>query len=132
MSALEIAVTKLGATSSVTTITGAIGIYPISLPQTAAPPCVLVNIVSGQDEHMLTGAGKLYLHRVSVECLATTAAGVMALGDAVMAALEDNANATIGSFTGVSTQWADIDRTDLSDDRTVYRRTLDFFIRWRS
>lgn len=132
MSALKIAVTKLAATSAVTDITTAVGIYPITMPQAAVPPCLIVNVVSGQDEHMLTGAGKYYRHRVSVECLATTALGAEALGAAVMTALQDNANATIGSFTGVATQFADSDRTDFSDDRSVYRRTVDFFIRWRS
>lgn len=132
MSALTIAITKLATTSAVTDLTGTVGVYPINFPQTAVMPCVVVNIVSGFDEKMLTGAAKFYRHRVSVDCLADTALGAMALGDAVMSALEDNVNATIGSFTGVSSQFADTDRTDFSDDRSVYRRTLDYFIRWRS
>lgn len=131
MSALEIAVTKLSTTAGVTAIVG-VGVYPIDLPQTATPPCVIVNVAGGQDEHMLTGAGRYYRHRVSVECLAISAAGAMALRNAVMAALDNNANATIGDFSGVATQFADFERTDYSDDRTTYRATVDFFIRWRS
>lgn len=131
MSALSIAITKLKATSAVTTKTTAARIYPVDLPQGASPPCLVVNIASGYDEHMLTGAGKYYRNRVTVECNAETPLEVVDLGDAVMAALQDNINATIGAFTGVTTQFADLDRTDYSDDRTTYRRTLDFFIRWR-
>ncbi|AZO29424.1 DUF3168 domain-containing protein [Mesorhizobium sp. M1B.F.Ca.ET.045.04.1.1] len=131
MSALEIAITKLTATSAVTSITTAAGIYPIDLPQGASAPCLVVNIVSGFDEQMLDGAGKYYRHRVTVECNAYTADEAMALGDAVMSALQENINATIGSFSGVTTQFADLDRTDTSDDRSTYRRLLDFFIRWR-
>lgn len=131
MSALSIAVTKLKATSAVTTKTTAARVYPIDLPQGASQPCLVVNLISGYDEHMLTGAGKYYRSRVSVECMATTPESVMALGDAVMAALEDNVNATIGTYVGVTTQFADLDRTDYADDRTTYRRVLDFFVRWR-
>lgn len=131
MSALEIAVTKLKATSAVTSKTTAVRIYPIDLPQGAQQPCLVVNIASGYDEHMLTGAGKYYRHRITVECLAATPEAVIALGDAVMTAMEDNVNATIGAFAGVTTQLADLDRTDYTDDRTTYRRTLDFFVRWR-
>ncbi|TIX28923.1 DUF3168 domain-containing protein [Mesorhizobium sp.] len=131
MSALSIAITKLKATSAVTSKTTAARIYPVDLPQGASQPCLVVNIASGYDEHMLSGAGKYYRNRVTVECNAPTSEAVMALGDAVMAALEDNVNATIGTFTGITTQFADLDRTDYTDDRTTYRRTLDFFIRWR-
>ncbi|AMX93619.1 MULTISPECIES: DUF3168 domain-containing protein [Mesorhizobium] len=132
MSALSIAITKLKATSAVTTKTTAVRIYPIDLPQGATMPCLVVNIASGYDEHMLTGAGKYFRNRVTIECMAATPEEVMSLGDAVMTALQDNVNATIGAFTGVATQFADLDRTDYSDDRATYRRTLDFFIRWRS
>lgn len=132
MSALSIAITKLAATSAVTSKTTVARIYPIVFPQTASLPCLVANVVSGYDEHMLDGAGKYYRNRISIECLAASAEEVIALGDAVMSALQDNVNATIGAFTGVTTQFADLDRTDYSDDRTTYRRTLDFFIRWRS
>ncbi len=132
MSALSIAITKLKATSAVTSRTTTARIYPVDLPQGASQPCLIVNITSGYDEHMLSGAGKYYLNRITVECNAQTPQEVMDLGDAVMAALQDNVHATIGAFVGVTTQFADLDRTDYSDDRTTYRRTLDFFIRWRS
>lgn len=132
MSALAIAITKLKATPAVTSLTTAAGVYPIDMPQQATAPCLVVNLTSGYDEHMLSGAGKYYRNRITVECLAVGPEAVVALGDAVLAALQDNVNATIGAFTGVTTQFADLDRTDFSNDRTTYRRTLDFFIRWRS
>lgn len=131
MSGLSIAITKLVATPAVTAITTSARIYPIMFPQNAALPCVVVNITSGRDEHMLTGAGGYYQQRVTVECLAESASAAMTLGDKVRSALESNVNATIGSFTGVSTQFADFERTDYSDDRSTYRRSLDFFIRFR-
>ena len=131
MSALQIAIDKLVATAGVTAITTAAGIYPEEMPQNALMPCIVVNIVSGQDEHMLTGAGGYYRHRVSVECNAANPLVAQQLGNAVMAALQTNVNATIGDFTGVSTSFADTELTGRSDDRSASRRILDFFIRWR-
>ena len=132
MSALQIAIDKLVATSAVTDITTTAGIYPEEMPQGASPPCVVVNVVSGQDEHMLTGAGRYYRHRVTIDCIAADPLVAQQLGDAVMGALDNNVNATIGDFTGVSTYFADTDLTDSANDRSAFRRVVDFFIRWRS
>lgn len=132
MSALHIAIDKLKATGGVTAIVGAKGIYPIQLPQTATLPCLEINIVGGSDQHMLTGAGGYYEHRVSIRCFAADALGVIDLGNAVLAALQDNINVTIGSFSGVNTRWADLDFTEVSDERQTAMRVLDFYIRWRN
>ena len=132
MSALQIAIDKLVATAGVTAITTAARIYPVEMPQAAVAPCVVVNVISGQDEHMLTGAGRYYRHRVSIDCIAADPLVAQQLGDAVMGALDNNVNATIGDFTGVSTYFADTDLTDSANDRSSFRRVLDYFIRWRS
>lgn len=130
MSALAIVIAKLKATSGVTSITGAKGIYPIDLPQDASPPCVIANIVTGDDELMLTGAGKYYRGLVTVECLAVTPDAVIALGNAVIAALEDVVSQTLAGHVANILK-GNSDFTDISDDRSTYRRTVDFKVRWR-
>ncbi|WP_192246052.1 tail completion protein gp17 [Mesorhizobium silamurunense] len=132
MSALAIAVAMLGAESAATDIVGTEGIYPIDLPQRARAPCYKVNIVSGFDEKMLDGAGQYYRNRVTIDCLAETAEQTQAMRKAAMDALEDNKSAEIAGFSDVSTTFANFERTDFSDDRSTYRWTVDFFIRWKN
>ncbi|CDX26649.1 hypothetical protein MPL3356_60481 [Mesorhizobium plurifarium] len=131
MSALTIAIARLGSEAAVTDIVSSEGIYPIDLPQRAQLPCVEVNIVSGFDESMLDGAGQYYRNRVTVNCLAETALGAEQLRNAVMGALQDNKNLAIGGFVDISTSFANFERTAKADDRSVYVWTVDFFIRWK-
>lgn len=129
MSALGIVIAKLKATAGVTTLVAVAKIYPVVLPQAVAAPAIVCNIVGGRDDQMLDGAARFYEHRVSVECLAATGSAVVAIGDAVMAALE-NAN---GTFDGsvASIYFSDLDLTDFADDRSLARRILHFRVRWR-
>lgn len=131
MSALDIAITRLAQNAGVTAITTSRNIYPISAPQNATAPYLIVNVVSTRDERMLTGAGRYPRSRVSVECVASTPTGAMALGAAVMAALDNIVKANVGSFSSVDSLFADTDVTIAADDRSSFKRTLDFFIRHR-
>ncbi|BCH33126.1 hypothetical protein MesoLjLc_50560 [Mesorhizobium sp. L-8-10] len=131
MSSLGIVITKLGQTGAVTAITGSAGIYPVDFPQGASPPCVVANIVSGVDEPFLEGAAKFWRGVVTVECLASTADVMVSLAEAVIEALNGTKNATIAGHTDVSILKGGTDFTDKSDDRSTYRRTVDFKVRWR-
>lgn len=132
MSAISIATGIQRGNAGVTAITNKAGIYPIDLPQGVGLPCTVTNVVSGLDEPMLEGAAKYYLNRVTINCLAATSEQAETLRNAVMAALEDNKNLTLGRFKDISTRFANFERTDKSDGRGTYRWTLDFYIRWRA
>lgn len=131
MSAIGIVVTKLKTTAGVTALVPSARIYPVIFPQGVTAPAIVVNIVGGRDEQMLTGAGKFYEHRVSVECLAVDGSTAVAIGDAVMAALQDVVKATIAGHAGTDVAFADTDVTDYADDRSLARRILHFRVRWR-
>lgn len=132
MSAIDIAIAKLVATPGVTNITTPARIYPIVVPQTAEAPFIVVNIVTGRDDLLLAGAGQYYLGRVSVDCCAATASAAVALGNAVMAALQDVVKESIGAYTDVDIYFATTDMTDVADDRSMCRRLLHFYVRWRT
>jgi hypothetical protein len=113
-------------------------IYPVVATQGAPRPHLVVSLVSEEDEQMLSGAGGYPESRVSVECIADTATAADALGEAVKGALGDVTHRTVGeidaspSLAVTATVYkAGADITDAADDRSVFRRVLDFMVRWR-
>jgi hypothetical protein len=114
-------------------------IYPVVAMQGAPRPHLVVTLLSEEDAQMLDGAGGYPESRVSVECIADTATAADALGEAVKGALEDVTNQVVGeidsspSLAVVATVYkAGADITDAADDRSVFRRVLDFMVRWRN
>jgi hypothetical protein len=131
MSAIEIVITKLKATGAVTTLIPKASIYPIMWPETAQPPAVVVNVAGDSDVQMLTGAGGYYDTRVRVEALATTGTAALAIGKAILTALESVVKATIGGFHDVDIIYNG-QFTDWADDRSMCRHSSDFSVRWRA
>lgn len=130
MSTLEIAITRLKAVTAVTDIVTANRIYPVAAPQKAVAPYVVVGLAAEEDEQLLAGAAKLYKGRVQVDCVAADGNNADLLGEAVKAALEDVVKASIAGKT-VDSEKDGIDFTQVSDDRTAFRRVIGFYIRWQ-
>lgn len=128
MSALSIAMRLLKAELTVP-------VYPLVVPQTAALPCVVVTVVHEAQDFVLEGANPAFLARLSIACHAADAVGMDALGEQVKNALETVINRALGDASGLpadgATCWKEgTDVTDFSDDRTVFRRIMDWRMRW--
>lgn len=137
MSALRITIAALLAAPGVSAAVGA-RVYPFIAPQGSAWPHIIVGLVSEDDEQMLSGAGLFFDARVEVACIATSATAADALGEAVKVALQDVTNQAFDDgelppgFSAVATILKDgADVSDYSDDLTVFRRIMDFRVRWQ-
>lgn len=131
MSSIQIANHLLSASSAVTDITTADRIFPIFAPQNSDAPYLVVNQVSGNDQHLLGGDGQYFRDRVSIECIGRTAVEVTDLGNAVRAALKWIIKQSFLSFKDVDVTFADVDMTQPNDTRTACQRVIHFFVQWR-
>lgn len=131
MSAIAIVLNKLKGTPAVVTVVPKANMHPIMWPQTAQPPALVVNLVGGSDPQMLVGAARYYDARVRIECMALTGNDVVAIGEAVKAAIESVVKATVGSFRDVDIAYLS-DFTDWADDRSMARHTADYSVRYRA
>lgn len=131
MSGLAIVTAKLLATSAVTAIVGQ-DVNAIMAPQTTEPPNIVLNLAGGNDQQMLSGAGKMYEQRIATESVARTATAAVALGDAVIDALQDVVKQTIAGCTDVDIALGTTDYTDWAEDRSLYRRTIHFSVKFRT
>lgn len=142
MSATAIVVRLLLDDSAVTA-----GVHAIVIPQEATMPAITVNLVSEQQDHVIEGAQPVFDSRVSVACHAETVDGVIHLGEAVKKALEGTilwevdppVSHHMPAGVPAPTTWygsatickAGSDVTDWNEDRTVFRRILDWRVRWQ-
>lgn len=131
MSSIAIVVTKLKATTSVTTLVPKASIYPIMFPQGASAPAILVNLAGGRDRELIGGAGQYYSSRVNLEILDTDPSNVDALGKAVIAALGDVVKQTVAGCVDVDIAYDGGDFTDWADDRSMARWTIPFRVDWK-
>lgn len=131
MSAKAIVITKLLATAGVTAIVGQT-IRPVAFKQSDLPPAILVTTEGIADTTTLGGAGKYYRSRVMTECIGTTATEAEAIGDAVIEALNGVIYETIAGCEVSAILLGTTDTDDYNEDLTQFRRTLDFFVRWRA
>jgi hypothetical protein len=126
MSALNLAITALKGTAAVTAKTTQSRICAVSAPQNQALDYVVVNVVSGDDEQMLAGAGGFLTSRIQVDCVSRTVAGAQALAAAVLSALEQRPT---NPPSGLLDCYRDgVEFTDSSDDGTTFRVVLGFYL----
>jgi hypothetical protein len=100
-------------------------------PEDATFPYAVVYLV-GQAEDLLVNASSSWPEsRVSVQICTRSAGSALSIGETVIAALRDKIN--VAPVTGYEATFrkGGSDVTDYSDDRTVHRRIIDFYIRWR-
>jgi hypothetical protein len=111
-------------------------VYPVSAPQQARLPYLLIDLVTEAGVYTLSGAARWYEARVSVAVIAEKAIDADALGELVRNALEDQCGEIfdVGSppkrlgeaeFMYVGSVF------DESEDRSTHRRLLDFETKWR-
>lgn len=129
MSALAIVINLLVANGDVAGATGG-RIYPLVAPQGKPLPFVTVSVVAEEDSQMLEGAGRFYDALVSVAGHAASAADADELAEAIKTAIEDVTNEVVDEKTATVLK-AGADVMDHSDDRSIYRRTVDYRVRWQ-
>lgn len=132
MSALAVVIAKAKTKTAVTSITGLGGLYPIEAPQTKPRAYIIFNIAGGYDEAMISGAGGMWAGRVTCECVADTPDGAVNLGQALIENLPtSDSKETFAGRTDVAISEAETDFTDSSSDRSAFRRTVDFRVRYK-
>lgn len=128
MSVLVITIAALNGAANVAAIVGnRIEIEPGN--QTTPPPRITVALVDEEESYTLSGAGSFPRSRVSVICVALSAADAHRLAAEVKAALNDceGAFATFfATFMKAGTEYA-----DWSDDQSTHRVIIDYFIDWK-
>lgn len=136
MSAVAIAVKYLLSQSTVTAIAGT-RIYPEHLPQTAAPPAVLVRLSADSEMRDVSGVHAPTMSSVVIETLATTATGASDLAETIKLALRDKWGVTVtlsaGPHAGARKAWffkAGADTSDYASDRSIYRRIMTYDLTW--
>lgn len=117
-------------------------VYPLKAPQapqSVALPFLIIDLVS-EDEWLrnLNGAAGQYEARVSVACHASSADGADTMAEVVKAAIGDllNHEVTDGEspparLGNVDTWMAGASAFDWSEKGDVFRRIVDFGVRWK-
>jgi len=111
-------------------------VYPIVAPQNASLPFVIVACIWEAQDFALAGAADAFDARFSLACNARSAADADGLAEAIKRVLEGIRRREIttgapAASLGVLTCWKEgTDTMDYSDDRTVFRRIMDWRVRW--
>lgn len=129
MSAREIAIALLLNDAPVTAVVGQ-RIWPSVAEQRSAMPYILVHKPSQLNRQLVEGDAAWAQSRVSFECIAASAAAADALGDLLYQAFKDVTERTV-EYRTVTMRPADLDVDDFSDDRSAYRRIVDFYVDWK-
>lgn len=137
MSAVALATQLLLQDSGVSSRVGD-AVFPGEAPQDQALPYIVTRLVSESSNYVLTGTTGAFDARVEVSCHARSFGACDALGEAVKVALSDvlNQPVTYGDdsppdYMGTVTMWKTAtDMSDVSPDRKVFRRVMDFRVRW--
>lgn len=136
--ARDIVIVKLVSTQDVIDILGGAKIYPSVAPQGVNPPYIVVHKPAQLNRQLVAGPSGYPRARVSLESVAMSAADADTIGELLLSVLGNVTNETIESsgsppeVSGVATiMAADFDMDDYSDDRSTYRRIIDFYLDWR-
>lgn len=105
-------------------------IYPIVIPQTAVLPSVVVTLIHEEQEFVTAGATQAFTARLSTACLASDAAGMDLLAETVKSTLKSIVQHDLADDTRVTFWKEGTDVSDWTDDRSTYRRILDWRMRW--
>ncbi len=115
-------------------------VYAVRASKQAAPlPYLVLSLVS-EDEFIrdLAGASGKYEARVAVACHAATALQADHIGETVKAAVGDLLNVEVLSADSPATRLGAVETWmagatvfDWSNDNSVFRRIIDFGVRWR-
>lgn len=137
MSALDIVRRLLLADADV--MAEADAVFVVRAKQGVAPPFIVLDLV-GENEFLrnLAGSGGQWDSRVSVACHAARAADADAMAETVKLAIGDLNEYPVGDgaspetvLATVQTWMASASLFDWSEDGSVFRRLVDYGIRWR-
>lgn len=111
-------------------------IFPLVIPQGQALPALTVSRVAEEEDITINGSGGRFESRVTVACHATDYRTADELGEAVKSCLTALVHAELEAGAppvaiGIVTAWkASGDISDYSPDLSVFRRSIDFYLRW--
>lgn len=134
-SALDLLIRVLSDNSDVAAIVGT-RIFGIVAPQTKAMPYIVCSLIYEDQDVTLEGHQDGYDSRVSVECVASSVTNAVELGETVKSALsiahhpvlsDDIPAEELGRVT-LFKEGTDV--TDYTQDRSTFRRFVDFRMRW--
>lgn len=134
MSAISIVTQKLLASPDVVDIVGD-KIYPIMAPQNETRPYIVLHIIDNDDTPVLAGAGKYY--RTIIQCDSycelspAGATQVIALGDAVIDALNGVVKESVAGCIDVDVLLGSADFTESALEANTHRRYTQFAVRFR-
>lgn len=111
-------------------------VFAIKAKQGSAPPFIVIDLVSEEEFlRALAGGSGQYEARVAVACHSKSASGADAMAETVKAAIGDLLNYPVieaGIPLGTVETWmAGASTFDWSEDGTIYRRIVDFGVRWK-
>lgn len=129
MSALAVAIQALLADPTVFGLVSG-RVYPLVAPQGAAYPNLIVHMVFENEDMLLAGASEFAEARVSIECRAKDATTANTLAERVKDAFRGVQERSVsGCVASIRKEGTDV--SDFSDDASVFRRILDFYVWWR-
>tara|TARA_R110000868_G_scaffold27661_22_gene104682 strand:+ start:1878 stop:2288 length:411 start_codon:yes stop_codon:yes gene_type:complete len=134
MSVIQIAIRILLADVGVTSLVSA-NIYPLAAPQEAVRPYVATSLVFEDQDTVLQGHRDGFNSRVSFACVAASLQAADGIAEAIKAAMSKVVNVVVmdgdGEPLATATAFKEgTDFSDFTDDRTVFRRVLDYNLRW--
>jgi hypothetical protein len=135
MTALTILRTILLDATAVSAIVGE-RVFAVMRPQDSSLPAILISSVYEEQDSVLAGHRSGFTNRMEVQCLAASIADADALAEVVKTALEVvNLDVVTGSPPEVEAvvQYVAKEGTDIFDyteEPAVYRRAMDFSMRW--
>lgn len=135
MNAVTLVVRRLLADAGVAALVDT-EVFPVLAPQGFAAPHIVVSLVHEDADVVLEGHRNGFFSRVSVQCKAADVSAAIDIGEAVKSALAIvnepvYSGATPPVEIGTITCWKEgTDITDYGDDRSVFRRLLDYRVRW--
>jgi len=111
-------------------------VYPVSAPQKATLPYIVVNRVSEDEGEILSGASGILEARMSVSVVASSAGDADLIGEVANKALRNVTGLQLSEGSppvaaSVTVRRDGSDFTDHSDDRSVTRRVIDYRIEGR-
>ncbi|HEV7344556.1 MAG TPA: DUF3168 domain-containing protein [Devosia sp.] len=134
MSAIKLAIHLLLDDAGITGLVGT-DVYPVAAPQEKGLPYIAVSLVWEEQETILAGHLDAYTSRVSFACVAASLSAADAIAEAIKDAMSGVVNTNVldgqGQRMATVTAWKEgTDMTDYTEDRTVFRRLLDYRMRW--
>jgi sorbitol-specific phosphotransferase system component IIA len=139
MSGVLVAQSKLLSVAAVTSLLGGNAIFLSEAPERQAKPYIVIHKPAQGNPQLLQGDAGMPRSRVSFEIIANNALERERIGEALFNALKDVTRETVLIFnSGSPSEFyeasfipTDFDHDDASNDRSAFRRIIDFYVDWQ-